>query len=60
MKIINKIHKAFKVATSEVCEENVYIPKQTTHGDMKRHWTSHRGSYNVELINRISEIKANK
>ena len=25
--IINKIHKAFKVATSEVCEENVYKPR---------------------------------
>ena len=29
----------------------------TTHADQMRWWCKWRGSYNVELINRISQIK---
>ena len=53
-------NKMAKQIVKPVTEENVYIPKQTTHGDRKRHFESNRGTYNVELINRISEIKANQ
>lgn len=39
-------------------DENIHVPKQTTHAERKKFWTQ-RGSYNTELINRISEIKLN-
>lgn len=53
-------NKMAKQIVKPATEENVYIPNRVTHGDIKRHWESNRGSYNVELINRISEIKANQ
>ena len=35
----------------------VRVSVGATHADRKHWWTHGRGSYNTELINRISEIK---
>lgn len=44
---------------SEPKEEQVGVRVSVgaTHADRKHWWTHGRGSYNTELINRLSEIK---
>jgi len=43
----------------QIKEDVILQPPQnaTTHADQMRWWCKWRGSYNVELINRISQIK---
>ena len=38
-------------------QQSVRVSVGATHADRKWWWTQGRGSYNTELINRISEIK---
>lgn len=38
-------------------EQSVRMSIGATHADRKWWWTQGRGSYNTDLINRISEIK---
>jgi hypothetical protein len=38
-------------------QQSVKVSMGTTHADRKWWWTHDRGSYNTDLINRISEIK---
>lgn len=38
-------------------QQSVKVSVGATHADRKWWWTQGRGSYNTDLINRISEIK---
>jgi hypothetical protein len=49
-----KIEKKF-IKSNMTAPSNAPIPMGTTHGDRKRYFNN----YNTELLNRISEIKAN-
>lgn len=52
--ILNKIEQAFNQHIKPTKLENEFIPNNgVRHGDLKRYWDT----YNVNLINRISEIK---
>lgn len=67
-KKIDAIHNAKEVLREagyfvdnlwSIDDEDAPQPAQnaTTHADQMRWWCKWRGSYNVELINRISQIK---
>lgn len=49
-----KVVQAFNQHVKPTTLENEFIPNNgVRHGDLKRYWDT----YNVQLINRISEIK---
>ena len=56
MKTQEAILTAFQPQSQGDWIDNTFTPKQTTHGHRKAFWTN----YNAKLVDRISEIKANK
>lgn len=56
MKTQEAILSAFNASDSGEWIDNIFEPKQTTHGHRKAFWTN----YNAKLVDRISEIKANQ
>lgn len=55
--IFKKVEQAFNQHLKPTTLENEFIPNNgVKHGDLKRYWNH----YNVELINKISNIKNEK